>query len=151
MSEIQLTAFLNKVLGFFVEFLALMFMYMVVLQFTVFYFMKGEVIFYYASIGVLGVAICFSVNIVKDFQHFHDIYEENISNSKLNVELNKPLNVEVKERALKACLLYRNGDSFKQITQKLRLGNESNTSIRLVRKGLDILLKEHNIKEVKRQ
>lgn len=112
--------------------------------------MREEIIFYYASIVMFMVALFYSYRMVNRFQHFHDMFEQNISNSKLNMEMNKPLNVELEDAStpLKACLLYRNGYSFKQVTQKLRLGREAQTSIRLVRKGLDMLLKEHTIKEV---
>lgn len=85
---------------------------------------------------------------IKDFQHFQDMFDQNISNLKQNVELNKPLEMEVEDLSLKACLYYRNGCSFMQICYKLGLGREPQSAKRLVIKGLDILLKEQNITKV---
>ena len=148
MSEMQLTSFLNKILQFFIYFLAVIFMFMIATELSLFYVLSQEIICYWSSTGVFGVALILTFQMVKDFEHFQDIYDQNISNSKQNVELNKPLNVEAEDLPLKACLLYRNGYSFVQITHKLQLGDEAQTAKRLVVRGLDLLLKEHNIMKV---
>ena len=148
MSEIQLTSFLNKILHFFIYFLAVVFMFMISMELALFYMMSDNIFCYWSSTGVFGIALVITFQMVKDFEHFQDIYDQNISNSKQNVELNKPLNVEAEDLPLKACLLYRNGYSFVQITHKLQLGREPQTAKRLVVRGLDLLLKERNIKKV---
>jgi len=148
LSEMQLTSFLNKILQFFIHFLAVIFMFMISVELAVFYMMSDNIFCYWGSTGVFGVALILTFQMVNDFEHFQDIYDQNISNSKLNVELNKPLDAEAEDLPLKACLLYRNGYSFVQITHKLQLGSEAQTAKRLVVRGLDLLLKEHNIMKV---
>ena len=119
------------------------------MELSLFYVMSDNIFCYWGSTGVFGVALFITVQMVTDFEHFQDIYDQNISNSKQNVALNKPLNVEAEDLPLKACLLYRNGYSFMQITHKLHLdNNESETAKRLVVRGLDLLLKEHKIMKV---
>jgi len=148
LSEIQLTSFLNKILHFLIHFLAVIFMFMIATELSLFYVMSDNIFCYWGSTGIFGIALFITVQMVKDFEHFQDIYDQNISNSKLDVTLNKPLNVEAEDLPLKACLLYRNGYSFQQIVNKLQLGDEAQTAKRLVVRGLDLLLKERNIKEV---
>jgi len=123
-------------------------MFMISMELALFYMMSDNIFCYWSSTGVFGIALVITFQMVKDFEHFQDIYDQNISNSKQNVELNKPLNVEAEDLPLKACLLYRNGYSFVQITHKLQLGREPQTAKRLVVRGLDLLLKERNIKKV---
>ena len=148
MSEMQLTSFLNKILQFFIYFLAVIFMFMIATELSLFYVLSQEIICYWSSTGVFGVALILTFQMVKDFEHFQSMYDENISNSKQNAALNKSLDVEAEDLPLKACLLYRNGYSFQQIVNKLQLGDEAQTAKRLVVRGLDLLLKERNIKEV---
>jgi len=123
-------------------------MFMIATELSLFYVLSQEIICYWSSTGVFGVALILTFQMVKDFEHFQSMYDENISNSKQNAALNKSLDVEAEDLPLKACLLYRNGYSFQQIVNKLQLGDEAQTAKRLVVRGLDLLLKERNIKEV---
>ena len=120
---------------------------MIIVELAVFYFMSQEIIFYYASMGVFGITIIYTFQMIKDFQHFQNIFDQNISNLKQNVELNTPLAMEAEGLPLKACLLYRNSHSFTYVSKALGL-NHSELARRQVIKGLDALLKEHNEKKV---
>ena len=57
------------------------------------------------------------------------------------------LDLENEDLALKVCLLYRNGDSFKEIMKAFNLQHPMEVR-RLMVKGLDVLLKTY--KEVKK-
>jgi len=146
--EIQLTSFLNKILHFFVHFIGVMFMFMIAVELALFYMMSQNIVCYWASTGVFGIALLLTFQMIREFEHFQDIYDQNISNSKLKTELNKPLNMEVEDLPLKACLLYRNGHSFQYVSKALGLSH-ADLGRRLVIKGLDILLKEYKKREVK--
>ena len=150
MSEIQLAAFLNKTLSFFVQFLMVIFLFMITVEFAIFYIMSNNMAFYYASIFVFMIVMVYSFDMVKKFQGFQDMFDQNISNSKYSSEMSKPLDMETEELPLKACLYYRNSHSFVYVAKALGLGHPE-LARRQVIKGLDILLKnyeEHNIKEV---
>ena len=151
MSEIQLAAFLNKTLSFFLQFLMLIFLFMITVEFAIFYIMSNNMAFYYASIFVFMIVMVYSFDMINKFQSFQDMFDQNISNSKLNLELRQPLEMEgLEERAVKACLYYRNSHSFVYVAKALGLGHPE-LARRQVIKGLDILLKnyeEHNIKKV---
>jgi len=122
-------------------------MFMIVMELGLFYVMSQNIICYWASTGVFGVALILTFQMVKDFEHFHDIYDQNVAEVKLTSKLNEPLDVKVEDLPLKACLLYRNGHSFLYVSKALGLSH-ADLARRLVIKGLDILLKEHKAKEM---
>lgn len=55
----------------------------------------------------------------------------------------EPLNIEVEDVALKACLYYRNGASYEDIKRNLSLSHPEQAK-RLLIRGLDFLLKNYN-------
>jgi len=115
------------------------------------YTVNHNTLFYYVYCGSIIFAVSYGVNCYSEYRHLKEninLFIPNQNNTQPHEPLNKPLEMEVEDLPLKACLYYRNGYSFKQICGKMRLGREPQTAKRLVIKGLHILLNEHNQKEV---
>jgi hypothetical protein len=111
---------------------------------TVVSFVFGSFTFYLASASLW---VTTSVYLMREFLHLRYIrnnfpLEDDGKGEPLTLDL------ENEDLALKVCLLYRNGDSFKEIMKAFNLQHPMEVR-RLMVKGLDVLLKTY--KEVKNQ
>jgi hypothetical protein len=112
---------------------------------TVVSFVFGSFTFYLASASLW---VTTSVYLMREFLHLRYIRNNFPLEDDGKVE---PLTLDLEDDdlALQVCLLYRNGASFPKI--KRDLGFSHPTAVqRLLRKGLDVLLKTYK-KEVKNQ
>lgn len=107
------------------------------LLFLIVYAVFGLVLFYYLFVGL--VALCFWLGfiLVRDYRRVARYnWLENERGDSLRVDLSDS------ETALKVCLFYRNGATYEDI--KRSSGFSDNKQVqREIRKGLDILLREH--------
>lgn len=129
-------------------------MFLIGAEFMFFYSLSGDFIFYYSSIGVFGSLIVYTAKYYQEFQGFREtlsqgLYFPNSNNEKVLDPISKPLDMEVEDLPLKACLLYRNGHSFEHVSKALGLGHSEQARGELV-KGLDTLLKEHKEHKIKK-
>jgi hypothetical protein len=111
---------------------------------TVVSFVFGSFTFYLASASLW---VTTSVYLIHEFLHLRYIRNNFPLEDDGKVEP-LTLDLENEDLALKVCLLYRNGDSFKEIMKAFNLQHPMEVR-RLMVKGLDVLLKTY--KEVKKQ
>jgi len=111
---------------------------------TVVSFVFGSFTFYLASASLW---VTTSVYLMREFLHLRYIRNNFPLQDDGKVEP-LTLDLENEDLALKVCLLYRNGDSFKEIMKAFNLTHPMEVR-RLMVKGLDVLLKTY--KEVKNQ
>jgi hypothetical protein len=111
---------------------------------TVVSFVFGSFTFYLASASLW---VTTSVYLMREFLHLRYIRNNFPLEDDGKVEP-LTLDLENEDLALKVCLLYRNGDSFKEIMKAFNLQHPMEVR-RLMVKGLDVLLKTY--KEVKNQ
>jgi len=110
---------------------------------TVVSFVFGSFTFYLASASLW---VTTSVYLMREFLHLRYIRNNFPLQDDGKVEP-LTLDLENEDLALKVCLLYRNGDSFKEIMKAFNLQHPMEVR-RLMVKGLDVLLKTY--KEVKK-
>jgi hypothetical protein len=110
---------------------------------TVVSFVFGSFTFYLASASLW---VTTSVYLMREFLHLRWIRNNFPLQDDGKVEP-LTLDLENEDLALKVCLLYRNGDSFKEIMKAFNLQHPMEVR-RLMVKGLDVLLKTY--KEVKK-
>lgn len=144
--------FYQKFLSFFSGFIILLFMFVAAAEFLFFYSSTGNILFYYSYLLILGVSCLYGFRYYLSFRGFKEtlaqgLYFPNSNNEKALNPVSKPLNMEVEDLPLKACLLYRNFHSFDYVSKALKLGHGEQARRELI-KGLDILLKEHKEKVV---
>jgi len=146
-------AFYNRFLNLFAGFIILLFSSLFTVEFLIWHFStSNSLIFYYCYCGSLTFTFIYSLKYYREFKDFkQDLYFLLPSQPNPKAEfISHPLEMEIEDKALQAALLYRNGCSFQEINNKLRLGREPIRAKRLVIKGLDKLLKFYNENNVKK-
>jgi hypothetical protein len=105
----------------------------------------------YAALGVLVLSCLFGARYFLQVKHFKEDMHLYIPGSGIEQTREPLINTsepkEPRDRALKAVFYYRAGVPFKDIAERLGLPIHATAGKREVLKGLDILLKEHEIRK----
>lgn len=145
MSEV----FYEKFMSFMLGFLVLTFMVLIASEFLFYYTTQGNIIFYYGYIITVTALCLYGIRYYLSFRNFKENLYLLIPNPNSEKPI-EPLNMDLNNKALEVCLYYRNGATLSQIERNLGLTHGTQMR-RLMRKGLDILLRsynEHNEKKV---
>lgn len=138
-------AFYEKFLGFFTQFMFLLFGALVTVEFLTFYvYLQNSVFFYVYDVAVLLTAM-YAAKFFLNFREFKsDLYLFFPSNN-IEGQQNEFSNAEFTELSLEACRLYRCGFSMPQIEEKLGFTHPTQVR-RALNKGLKILLESYGEK-----
>jgi len=101
--------------------------------------------FYYAYLALLCLSAIFGAKSYRDYLGFRETLAQGLfcsSSSDVDSFGFEPLEIPA-DKALAVCTYYHNGATFNQIAESIGL-KEAQQVKRLLVKGLEILLKEHN-------
>ncbi len=137
--------FYERFVSLFFGFIILLMLAFVTVELILFYFSMQNIIFYYAYLGMLLSDFFYFIKYYLWFRDFRETLSQGLLFPSKNEEISNLESLEIKgleDTPLKACLSYRNGATFDEITEFLGLSHPTQAKRELI-KGLDILLKFH--------
>jgi hypothetical protein len=142
----------DKLIGIFFRFFFLLFLMFVSIELSFLSLVYGFLNSYLVWAFVVVALTVYLLKCYFDIREFREALSQGLllPHKENEAEKLEPLNMDLENEdlALKVCLLYRNGASFPKIKRKLGFSHPTAVQ-RLLRKGLDVLLKTY--KEVKNQ
>jgi len=142
--------FYERFVSVFFGFIILIALVVATAQLLFFYTLTQNVVFYCGYAVAAGLSLIYGTRYFVSLKNFKENLYLLIP---LEAETSfEPLDVDADDKALKVCLYYRNGASYKNIAQDLGLKHPTQIKRQLV-KGLDILLRfyDQNRKNVEKR
>lgn len=144
--------FYSKLSNILFGFVVLLGLLIVNCEFLILYLLTPEIsAYYYSYMFLLGLSAIFGAKYILEYRRFRETLQQGLFcpsdvDRLVNSSDVEPLNIP-EDKALAVCAYYHNGSTLLQIQRNMGFTHPEQVKRHLL-KGLDILLKEHQNKEI---